>query len=180
MDLEDARELADPTAFDRLDQALTRSSRLLRSTVSELHPAVLQQSGLAIAVSQLARSAAERAGLELTLDTDGWPVAARTVVDPLLFSTARELLANVVRHAAARRLRLGLTLRDGVATLIVTDDGVGADGVKVADRVAQGHIGLDSHRVKIESAGGEFRLQATPGGGTTVLVSIPAQDISTG
>ena len=34
MDLEDARDLADPTAFDRLDQALTQSSRLLRSTVS--------------------------------------------------------------------------------------------------------------------------------------------------
>ena len=101
MDLEDARELADPTAFDRLDQALTQSSRLLRSTVSELHPAVLEQSGLAAAVSQLASTAAERAGLELTLDTDGWPATARTPVDPLLFGTARELLANVVRHAAA-------------------------------------------------------------------------------
>ena len=50
MDLEDARELADPTAFDRLDQALTQSSQMLRRTVSELHPAVLEQSGLAAAV----------------------------------------------------------------------------------------------------------------------------------
>ena len=63
---------------------------------------------------------------------------------------------------------------------MIIDDGVGADPVVVADRVAQGHIGLDSHRVKIESAGGEFRLQATPGGGTTVRVSIPARDTSTG
>ena len=73
-----------------------------------------------------------------------------------------------------------LALRDGAATLIVADDGVGADPAAVADRVAQGHIGLDSHRVKIESAGGEFRLQPTPGGGTTVRVSIPARDTSTG
>jgi two-component system NarL family sensor kinase len=180
MDLEDARELADPTAFDRLDQALTQSSRLLRTTVSELHPAVLQQSGLAAAVAQLARTAAERAGLELTLDTAGWPGPARTPVDPLLFSTARELLANVVRHAAAHQLSLELALRRGTATLVIIDDGVGADPVVVADRVAQGHIGLDSHRVKIESAGGEFRLQATPGGGTTVRVSIPARDTSAG
>jgi two-component system NarL family sensor kinase len=63
---------------------------------------------------------------------------------------------------------------------VIIDDGVGADPAVVADRVAQGHIGLDSHRVKIESAGGEFRLQATPGGGTTVRVSIPARDTSAG
>ena len=113
MDLEDARELADPQAFERLDQALTQSSQLLRSTVSELHPAVLTQSGLAVAVGQLARTAAERGGLELTLDTDGWPADARTDNDLLLFGTARELLANVVRHAQATHLRVSLELRDG-------------------------------------------------------------------
>jgi two-component system NarL family sensor kinase len=180
MDLEDARELADPTAFDRLDQALTQSSQLLRRAVSELHPAVLEQSGLAAAVAQLAHTAAERAGLELTLHTDGWPSGARTSIDSLLFGTARELLANVVRHAAAHRLSLELGLRDGTATLVIVDDGVGADPAVVADRVAHGHIGLDSHRVKIESAGGEFRLQTPAGGGTAVRVSLPAQDNSTG
>ena len=180
MDLEDARELADPTAFDRLDQALTQSSRMLRSTVTELHPAVLEQSGLAAAVSQLASTAAERAGLELTLHTDEWPAGARTPIDPLLFGTARELLANVVRHAGAHHLSLTLALRGGTATLEIVDDGVGADPALVADRVAQGHIGLDSHRVKIESAGGEFLLETSPGGGTSVRVSVPAQDNSTG
>ncbi len=71
MDLEDARELSDPAAFDRLDTALTQSSRLLRSTVSELHPAVLEQSGLAAAVTQLAGTTADRAGLELTVGACG-------------------------------------------------------------------------------------------------------------
>ena len=37
-DAEDARETAEPAAFDRLDQALTQSAQLLRTTVSELHP----------------------------------------------------------------------------------------------------------------------------------------------
>jgi signal transduction histidine kinase len=34
--------------------------------------------------------------------------------------------------------------------------------------------------VKIESAGGEFLLETSPGGGTTVRVSVPAQDNPTG
>jgi signal transduction histidine kinase len=44
--------------------------------------------------------------------------------------------------------------------------------------VARGHIGLDSHRVKIESAGGEFQLVTPPAGGTAVRVSVPARDVS--
>lgn len=180
MDLEDARELADPNAFDRLDVALTQSSRLLRSVVTELHPAVLEQSGLAAAVAQLARTAAERADLGLTLDTEGWPADARTSEDLLLFGTARELLANVVRHAQAAHLRVELSLGDGRATLVTADDGVGADAATVAGRLAQGHIGLDSHRVKIESAGGEFRLATPASGGTVVRAAVPVTRVDPG
>jgi len=172
-DVEDARETAEPAAFDRLDQALTQSAQLLRTTVSELHPAVLEQSGLAAGVSGLARTAADRAGLELDLDVDGWPPTVRTPADLLLFSTARELLANVVRHAGAGRLRVELSLLSGRAELVVTDDGVGADPTAVAGRLAEGHIGLNSQRVRIEAAGGSFTLHAPPAGGTVVAVSVP-------
>ena len=54
LDLEDARETGSPAAFDRIDEALTTSARLLRSTVSQLHPAVLEQAGLAQALRDLA------------------------------------------------------------------------------------------------------------------------------
>lgn len=172
-DLEDARETAEPAAFERLDQALTQSAQLLRTTVSELHPAVLEQSGLAAAVSGLARTAAGRAGLELDLDVSGWPASARTPADLLLFSTARELLANVVRHAGAGHLGVRLDLRTGRAELVVTDDGVGADPVIVSGRLAAGHIGLSSHRVRVEAAGGTFTLRTPPSGGTVVAVGVP-------
>jgi two-component system NarL family sensor kinase len=172
-DAEDARETAEPAAFDRLDQALTQSAQLLRTTVSELHPAVLEQSGLAAAVTGLARTAADRGGLDLDLDVADWPASARTPADLLLFGTARELLANVVRHAGADRVRVELRLLDGRGELVVTDDGVGADPATVAGRLAQGHIGLNSQRVRIEAAGGSFALRTPPSGGTVVAVSVP-------
>jgi len=179
MDLEDARELADPAAFDRVDEALTQSSQLLRSTVSELHPAVLAQSGLAAAVDQLAQAVAQRASLTLELDTDRWPPDTRTGNDLLLFGTARELLANVARHARATRLTVRLELNGELAELTIADDGVGVDPGSLADRLAEGHIGMNSHRVKVESAGGEFRLDSSPGGGTVVRVSVPAVVLAT-
>ena len=75
--------------FDRLDEALTQSARLLRTTVTELHPAVLDQSGLPAAVTSLARTAADRAGLTLIVDIEQWPAETRTAHDQLLFSSAR-------------------------------------------------------------------------------------------
>ena len=93
-DLEDARELSDPEAFDRLDRALTESSTLLRSTVAELHPAVLAQAGLAQALRDLAINAASTGGFSAALDTDGWSDELRTSADGLLYASARELLAN--------------------------------------------------------------------------------------
>lgn len=185
MDLEDAQQLADPAAFERLDRALTESSQLLRSTVSELHPAVLAQSGLVAALGQLAQTTAARAGLALILETDGWPATGRTSVDLLLFGAARELLANVVKHAQAKRVSITLDLVGDRATLVVADDGRGMDPVAAATQLAQGHIGLDSQRVRIEAAGGTLRVAGrTAGGGvdgasaatgTTVTVTLPVK-----
>ena len=33
---------------------------------------------------------------------------------------------------------------------------------------------MNSHRVKVESAGGEFHLDSPPSGGTVVSVTVPA------
>ena len=94
-------------------------------------------------------------------------------MEPLLYGAARELLANVVKHAQAQQLSVTLAVTAGIAELRVADDGVGADAGTVAGRVAQGHIGLDSQRVKIEAAGGRLAVRTAAGGGTTVTVQVP-------
>ena len=190
MDLEDARDGGpggSEAAFERLDDALTRTARLLRSTVSELHPAVLEQSGLALAVGQLAATAADRSDLTVTVDTAGWPDAARTDQDRLLFGVARELVSNVVRHARADRMTITLAL-DGAssphgafAVLTVADDGVGFTPGTAARKLSEGHIGVDSQRVKVEAAGGQFRigrpdrLAGPDRPGAVVRVEVPAR-----
>lgn len=63
LDLEDAMDSGDGAAFDRVDKALSASVGLLRSTVSELHPAVLAQAGLAQALRDLAKNTQGRGRL---------------------------------------------------------------------------------------------------------------------
>jgi two-component system, NarL family, sensor kinase len=171
-DLEDARDGDHPGAVDRIDHALAESSRMLRSTVSELHPAVLDRVGLAQAVRDLV-AGSRRRDLDIDVDVDAWPDGVHTAVDDLLFSAARELLSNVVRHAGATQATVALRLDSTTATLVVTDDGTGiADGDRERS-LAGGHIGLHSQALRIEAAGGTLRVEpGRPGTMATVVVPV--------
>jgi two-component system NarL family sensor kinase len=172
-DLEDARDLADPAAFTRLDEALSESSRLLRSTVGDLHPAVLEQAGLARALRQLGESAGASGAITVSLELDGWNPELRTPVDPLLYATARELLSNVVKHAGAQSARITLAHHDGYAGLTVADNGRGVTDDAMGTRLAEGHIGLASYRVRVEAAGGTLTIASARPSGTIARVELP-------
>ena len=172
-DLEDARQRADPEAFARLELALTESSRLLRSTVAELHPAVLEHAGLARALRQLADSPTTAGRLAIAVKLDAWDDQLRSPVDGLLYAAARELLSNVVKHADATSATITLSHERGRASLVVADDGRGIDEEAAERSLGSGHIGLASYRARVEAAGGTLTLDDAHGSGTIALVELP-------
>src|SRR5207248_2733633 len=102
-DLEEAAVRAPGAdALERADGALLDVVRQLRSAIFELHPHVLEEAGLEAAVRQVAETAARRGDFALTLELDSVP--HRGERDRLLFSVARELLSNVVRHADSSKV----------------------------------------------------------------------------
>ena len=171
MDLEDVRD-GDPEAVDRVDHALTQTAGLLRRTVSELHPAVLDQAGLVRAVEDLAEALRGR-GYSVELRVEGMPVRPATDADRVVFGAVRELVANVVRHSGAQSVVFDLRQDDGQLVAAVTDDGAGFDEESASRQLAAGHIGLASQRLRVEAAGG--RLVASHGEprGTRMTVTLP-------
>lgn len=158
-DLETAREAISGT----IDE--------LREAVFELHPYVLDQVGLAAAIKAVALRAAKQGDfvLDLRLDPD-----VRTDIDAALFSTVRELLANVVHHAHATEAHIELTRSDGEVVLRVADDGIGLDPDQLAGQLANGHIGLASQRARVEAIGGTLEIEGVAQG-TEVVVRVPAR-----
>lgn len=170
-ELEEAAETTTHPALDRADSALVDTVGQLREAVFELHPYVLEEAGLKAAVRSVAQQAANRAGLALELDLR---YENRHPREPLVFSAARELLANVVRHAEARRVSVRLVEDDGELELAVEDDGRGFPPERLALQLANGHVGLASQRVRVEAAGGSMDVSSTPGDGTRVAIRLPA------
>jgi two-component system, NarL family, sensor kinase len=169
--LEEAEEAQPHPALARADAALLDTVRQLRDAVFDLHPYVLEQAGLEAALRSLAQQAATRGHLRLHLQLD---YEGRHAQEQLLFSAARELLSNVVRHAEATELTLELREWNGAIELVVEDDGRGFTSEREAERLADGHIGLAAQRVRVESAGGALDVLSEPGLGTRVAIRLPA------
>jgi two-component system NarL family sensor kinase len=157
---------------ERVERALAGlqvASQSLRQATFELHPAVLEQVGLGAAVHQLASDTAQRSGIEISTDID-YPI--RNEVDPIVFGVVRELVSNVVQHSQARHASLTLGISDDRCVLHVVDDGVGFSSETMERRLGEGHIGLASHRARVDAARGVFVfLDAAVG--THICVEVP-------
>lgn len=155
-----------------LEQALASlqdASRLLREATFELHPALLDQVGLAAAVEKLVAVTAARSGMAITTEID-YPEP--NAIDPILFGVIRELVSNVARHSQANSATVKLTVDGEVARIDVADDGIGITGDVAARRLAQGHIGLASHRARVQAAGGTLTILEEPVG-ARLRVEVP-------
>ena len=169
-ELEEAGETQSHPALVRADDALVVTVGQLRDAVFELHPYVLEQAGLEAALRTIAGQAAARAGVDMDLDLS---YRNRHPREQLVFSAARELLANVVQHAEATRVLVRLFAVDGEVGLVVEDNGKGFLPGRLAERLAEGHVGLASQRVRIEAAGGTMQVASAPGEGTHVEIRVP-------
>lgn len=170
LDLDEVRENPSPEAFERLDVALRETVDDLRNTVSTLHPQVLAQVGLSAAVRDLAQRYEQRWGTPVGTDIDE---VGRPESEALIHRAARELLTNAHKHSRATHINVMLRREAGGTALRVGDDGIGFDPEILARRVSEGHIGLASLVVAVESAGGSVDFRDGPGGGSVVTVTVP-------
>ena len=168
-DVREARA-GDLGSLEFADEALADAVRALRETVRGLHPASLAERGLELALRVELDRAARRGNLDVALRVDAAAVGSH---DALLYAAARELVGNVVKHAAASSVRLTLERTPAGVVLTVVDDGVGMPSDRAGAALADGHVGLASTRQRIEIAGGMFELRSVPGAGTTVRVTVP-------
>ena len=97
-----------------------------------------------------------------------------------LYRILQEALANGFRHSGATRQKVSVARAGSAITLIVTDDGRGFSTKQVLAReedvgVEGGHFGLRGIQDRVAMLGGSFGLESSPGHGTTLSVTLPAE-----
>ena len=158
------RPEADPYVRARLDQArqqIAVSLEELRDVAHGIHPAVVSGHGLAVALEQLAASAAVPVRLTVSLESrlpERLEVAAYYVVS--------ESLANVGKHAQASSASVDVQRANGQVFVEIRDDGVGGADTERGS-------GLRGLADRIEALGGQLRVWTPLGGGTRVRAEVP-------
>ncbi|HET9555383.1 MAG TPA: ATP-binding protein [Anaeromyxobacteraceae bacterium] len=143
----------------------------LRRLSHELCPPELDALGLRPALESLAGGVEARARLRISVE-GGTGGRLPPAVETALYRVVQEGLANVVRHAHARAVRVALRRRDGRIRCTVLDDGAGFDPGRALAPGAAG-LGVAGMRERVAALNGRLELRSRPGRGTRLAVSIP-------
>jgi two-component system sensor histidine kinase UhpB len=139
----------------------------VRRISQRLRPGVLADLGLLNSLSSLASDLTARTGMPVTRGfVPGLPPLTPES-ELVVYRVAQEALTNVVRHARATSVSLGLARVGDSVVLTVTDDGTGGADVRRG-------TGIHGMHERAQMVGGSLTVSTPDGGGTTVRLSVPA------
>ncbi|MGB7587538.1 MAG: GAF domain-containing protein [Solirubrobacterales bacterium] len=143
----------------------------LSALIAELRPAALDEIGLAPALRTLAERKSREGDVEIDVlvrlrDANDARLPHET--ESTLYRLVQEALNNVAKHSGATRAEVMVEWNDDTVDVTVRDDGRGFELAEV-----NGGFGLVGMRERVMLAGGELKIDAAPGHGTTVSATIP-------
>ena len=172
--LADLADGEDSTTATGHRQKLSRSSREAARALKEMiwiaNPANDTVEGLVSRICQTAEDFLGDARIRCRLELAPQLPEASLSLDQRrnLLLVAREALNNVVKHANATEVCLRADSSDHSLHLEIEDNG---RGFEPASARADG-LGLASMRQRVENMGGTFEIEAQPGSGTKILITI--------
>ncbi len=149
------------------DEAIDRMRRML----FELHPAVLEDDGLAVAIEVYLEQTMEPLAIDWSLD-DRLTFEPDPATAVLAYRLIHEALANVARHSQASTVSVLLDNVDHRLHAEIVDDGTGFDTSAVPHH-RPGHLGIGNVSYLAQRAGGRLDVESSPGDGCTVRIWVP-------
>ncbi len=147
----------------------------VRTLAVQLRPAVLDDLGLVVALTNYVERWSARAlvsmDLHITgLDTIHLPLA----VESTLYRLVQEALTNVLKHAEATGVSLIIERSAAEVRMIVEDNGIGFDvaAAQIASQTEQ-HLGLLGMEERVALLGGTIAIESALESGTAIFVRIP-------
>jgi PAS domain S-box-containing protein len=170
--IEEARTTAEAVQLaQQMREVAARTLHDVGRLARGLHPAVLDELGLAVAVTRHVQEFARLHAIVEDTRIDGLDAEPLLpLVQNSVYRVLQEALTNVAKHAAARRVSVRLERDDTMVELQVRDDGVGF-------KPGANHrgLGLQGMRERAALLGGAVQLESAPGKGTMITARFPVR-----
>jgi signal transduction histidine kinase len=169
--------MTDPIATDlgEVRQLAIHTSEAVREAIFALSLPRAEAGGLPSELRRLVRATGESEAVEADLVVSGKALALGAESAHVLIVLAREALANVARHAKAKRVLVSLRYSDEHVDLVIQDDGIGAsEQVLQHYQESSTHFGLKRSRRQVEALGGTFDVLNGEESGLAIRARLPA------
>ncbi|HWM22987.1 MAG TPA: PAS domain-containing protein [Ilumatobacteraceae bacterium] len=151
--------------LERLRQLTRGALAEMRTLVLELRPAELSEAPLHELLAGLVTALESRKFLQVTVALD--PVEFDSATRLAFYRVAQEALGNIAKHTQATEVEITLSSGENIE-LRIRDNGGGFD----PDAVPAGHLGLIIMRERAEAVGAKLEIDAVPGRGTDLRLSV--------
>ncbi len=165
--------------LDEISEEIAAAIEEVRRMARGLRPPALDMLGLAPAIESHARSMADAGGLRLDLAVEDQQRVLAPEVELAVYRIVQESLSNVVRHAGAETVYVGVKRTGPALEIVIHDDGRGFLLERTLDDAARG-LGLFGMQERASYIGGTVDIDTWPGRGTRVRVRIPITESERG
>ena len=157
-------------AVQEIQDRVVELSDVVRHLAYQLHPSILDDLGLPIALQRLVDDFTARSRIRGSFGHRDVPAAVPQEIASCLYRVAQESLSNVARHASASQVDVELTRSQSGLIVTITDNGVGFDSEQ------SGHgshgLGLIGMKERVALVHGELLVSSAVGKGTRVQVAV--------
>jgi len=165
-----ATEDKDVDELRRIKEALMEMSENVHSFSRQLHPAIVEDLGLVLALQSLCEEVQRNENIQIDYEADAIPADISNTHELCVYRVAQEALRNVVKHSRATRAQVHLYSKNGTLKFQVRDNGRGFNLDKAKSKIG---LGLRIIEERVWFVGGKARVESGPGDGTVISVSIP-------
>ncbi len=146
----------------------------VRHMAHHLHPAVLDDLGLAASLDELVQKISKQTAIELRDEIAEITSPTDAFTATCLYRVAQEALRNAIKHSGATEIRIKLESIDEELQLTISDNGRGFHTTAVRGK---GGLGLVSMEERMRLARGVLNIESSPGKGTKVTATVPAKGL---
>ncbi len=144
----------------------------VRQIVTELRPSILDELGLSAAIEWQLSEFQERTGIRGIFESSSEALNLSRDVGAALFRVVQEGLTNVMRHAGATEVRIGIKSAKDVLSILIIDNGKGITRQQISNPKSFGIVGM---KERVHRVGGQLNIYSSPGRGTRIEISTPLQ-----
>ena len=172
--IQEAETLADVKQYTQEYRSLIACSlEEIQNLAFELRPSSLDDLGLVPALKRYVQEISRRKDIDIDFH---WKDYSRSILreeeETIVYRVVQESLTNIIKHAAAKKVKIRLRVRQEKFVVYIKDDGRGFDADAIKDKDPDS-LGIYGMKERARLAGGRLYIRSRKNRGTMVMLVLP-------